>query len=66
MIQNILVIAIPTLALLMLAEGMMGKKRSATVGQFFLMDGKLPYWPYVGSFAATNFSLGNVIFLGLI
>jgi Na+/proline symporter len=49
-----------------LIEGVRGRSRSSTAPGLFIRDGNLDLGPFVGSLAATNFSLGNMIYLSLI
>lgn len=64
--QATIAITIAILVLILLIEAFRGMKKSQTLPQFFLMDGGLRLGPFVGTLAATNFSLGNMIFLSLI
>lgn len=61
-----LLLSFALVATLMIIEGMRGRTRSTTLQKFFLMGEGLKFKPFVGTLAATNFSLGNMIFLCLI
>jgi sodium/proline symporter len=60
------VIALPVLAVIFIFEAVKGYRDADTLGNFYLMGGKLHLPSFVGTLAATNFSLGNMIFLSLI
>lgn len=52
--------------ILFLIEGARGSRKTKTLDQFFLLGGKLKLKNFVGTLAATNFSLGNLIFLAMV
>lgn len=63
---NFLLLGLTVLAALMIFEGIRGRTHSTTLQKFFLIGEGLKVGPFVGTLAATNFSLGNMIFLCLI
>lgn len=59
-------LAMALLAIVLFIKGYRGLRESSRIDEFFLMNGELRLGPFVGTLAATNFSLGNMIFLSLI
>lgn len=64
--ENTIIVTMLVVGALFLFEGRRGFKRSPNLQAFFLMDEPLRMGWYVGTLAATNFSLGNMIYLSLI
>ena len=64
--QQTLVAASLILAIILIYEGYRGRKKSTTLNELFLYGGGLNLGPFVGTLAATNFSLGNMIYFSLI
>ncbi len=66
MLNSVLYIGLACLAVVLVVDGMIGYWKTTTVSSFFLMDGRLKWGGFVGTIAAANFSLGNMIFLSMI
>lgn len=64
--QTGILVFLAFLTVVFVVAGVLGMRRSRTLTGFFLMNGKLSLGPLVGTLAATNFSLGNMVFLSLI
>ena len=64
--QTVLVFLSVLVAIYFLREGYRGRQKSTSLRRLFLYDEKLTLGRFVGTLAATNFSLGNMIYFALI